>query len=734
MSIQKKLTLTIMGITSFILVISLSVFISIELNNLKESMLNNLRTISLLTGQNISGALLFHDKKTASENLQSLQATPHIEIVHIYNTNDANFTLFSSYQKSTQHVADSLNIPEKVKLLLNSQKNGALYIDKKTHLVQTIILDQDLSTIGMIYIVANRNAYWQQINRYIRTTLMMLLIAFLMTIIFASKAQKTFILPILELLNSMKNISKKHNYSERINNSYRDEFGQLFMAYNELLYQLDKQEQITKNYQKDLESRVEKRTEQLSLARDQALSASRSKSIFLASMSHEIKTPMTAILGYTQLLKQSQLESENAHYVHVIDKSGKHLLSLINEILELSKIESGTYKLHNTDFDLTELIQTLHEMFVISCMNKNINWSTKNFTDAPCYINGDKGKLNQILINLIGNACKFTNEGYISLIVENPNPNLYRFIIEDTGIGMDKKSLDKIFDAFHQESDGANKGGTGLGLNITKRHIELMGSKIHVVSKINKGTKFFFDLHFPKTQHTDTQLKDTSYNQIIRFNLENQITVLVVDDTPENRFLLQNSLTQMNCIVECAENGQQALDKLTTFTPDIIFMDIQMPIMDGMEAIKKIRMNNHFKSLKCIAISASTLEHDQKYYINCGFDYFIAKPFSFNKISEVIIELLNINQESIISKQAIEQEHSNKKIINLALEHDFKKQLLDAAEFGLLTELSTLAGKLNDYGNDGQEAAGILKHLINQADLKQINQYVQQLVEHSIKK
>jgi signal transduction histidine kinase/DNA-binding response OmpR family regulator len=724
LSIKKKLILTIMGISSIMLLSTLSIFITSELVSLKQTMVEDLSTLANLVGKNSSGAILFYDDEAATENLLSLKAKPHIISVHLFQEQN----LFAEYHKNK--LLTEQKLPDQILSLIKQKKGGFYYIDDHIHMVRPIIFEADQSIIGLIHLQSDRDFYWQRVQQYSYTIIITMMIALLITLFFAYEAQKLFTSPLLILLESIQHVSTKQQYTMLIKNTYHDEFGELIEGYNSMLTQLEQHQILTTNYQLNLQQQVEERTLLYRKARDEAISASRLKSIFLANMSHEIRTPMNAILGYTQLLQQSQLNTEQSRKLAIIDKSGNHLLSLINDILELSKIEAGTIEVCNSDFDLLDLLDNVANMFQLRCHQKNISWKMESFNTNPLLVHGDQGKLRQILINLLGNACKFTDYGGVTFTIKSIKNNRYQFLIEDTGCGIATEALTNIFDTFHQEEQGIAKGGTGLGLNISKRYVELISGHLQVQSQLNQGSCFYFDIELPLMQKKimDKTIKSSSVViEIPQITSNKLFSALIVEDNIDNTELLYHFLTQLNFQVRCAKNGQIGLDKIRQQCPDIIFMDVRMPIMDGLEAIKIIRKNYSSERLKCVVVTASTLHHSIDYYIHAGFDLFISKPFRFDDISLAVNTLLGIQEQADHFPKEITTE--NYSIVNqsLTLQADFSEELLQAAEYGQLTVLKKLLIPLKKYGKKGEITANHLQLLIDSADLDGLIDYIKNI-------
>ncbi len=735
LSIQKKLVLIILGISSIILLSSMAVFMSSELDSLKSKMKEDLSTLADLVGKSSSGAILFYDARTARENLTALQAKPHIISAHLL---EANGNILATYYRDQQ---DNENDFQKQAMLALLGERSQAYLEKTSqlHIIQRIILDSDNSLLGYIHIETDRDVYWQRVKEYIYTIILMILISLLITLLIAYRAQKIFTDPIVQLLNSMQLVSREQDYSYRLKSHYDDEVGELIDGFNEMLEKLEYQDQLTRNYQKELETRVEERTRQLQIARDRALAANRTKSIFLANMSHEIRTPMNAILGYSQLLQQSSLDKDQSRQIGIINKSGNHLLSLIDDILELSKIEAGSLEVVKTDFDLQELLHSVENMFKIRCSQKLLDWEMDCFTDQPVLVNGDPGKLRQVLINLISNAVKFTDQGKIRFSIEKTAENCYYFSVEDTGPGIDEHAKEQIFEAFQQGKQGELKGGTGLGLSISRQYIDLFGGQLNIEIDREQGACFYFEIELPPASDQFLAAEPLSLKNQYSLKTTKKLTALVVDDVKDNTELLGTLLEGIGFKVVSADHGREALQKIAQQLPDIVFMDIRMPVMDGVETIKHIRRLFSSAQLKCVAVSASTLQHKSEYYMAMGYDLFISKPFHFDSIFFAIKELMGEvleerdrfgtvkERENEVVQAQIEPDA----VVKLDLEDSFVDDLLQAAEYGQLTRLGELITQLRQhavFGDAGGVAASHLEQLMNSADLDGILAYVKSIV------
>ena len=383
-------------------------------------------------------------------------------------------------------------------------------------------------------------------------------------------------------------------------------------------------------------------------AEEAAAAASLAKSQFVANMSHELRTPLNAILGFTEVMsRDSFLGDENLENLRIINRSGQHLLELINDVLDLSKIEAGIIALDERSFDLYQLLDTLEEMFQIKAETKNLQLKFFVQPHVPQYIKTDEKKLRVCLINLLGNAIKFTLDGgriWLRASVESkqqlaeseiyPNstsgePFLILFEVEDTGVGIAAAEIDTLFDAFVQTEAGRNAAdGTGLGLTITKKYVQIMGGDIGIKSVLGEGTSFKFNIRvFPATS---SEITVPTLQRAIGLETDQPIyRILAIDDNQENRRLLVKMLQPIGFEVREAENGHQGVEIWESWQPHLIWLDTRMPVMDGFEAVRQIRAKEKQTQWRTviIAVTASTFEERKSEIIAAGCDDFVRKPF-----------------------------------------------------------------------------------------------------------
>ena len=385
---------------------------------------------------------------------------------------------------------------------------------------------------------------------------------------------------------------------------------------------------------------LQKAKQDADTARSAAESANRAKSEFLANMSHELRTPLNGILGYTQILiKEKDLSKKQVEGLEIIQKSGEHLLTLINDILDLSKIEAEKMELNFSDFSLTQLLKTMLNVFRIRSAEKNISFSHQEQSPLPDYVHGDEKKIRQILTNLLGNAIKFTDEGGV-ILKTGYHGNKIRFQVEDTGIGIPEESLEEIFRSFHQVAERNRSEGAGLGLAISYKLARLMKGSLGVKSALNDGSIFWFEVELPPVEGV-TDLGTIDEKNIVGIK-DKTPSVLIVDDKWENRKLLSNTLAPLGFQISEAADGKSAIDIALANRPEVILLDIRMPIMDGFEALHHIRALPGGKDFCIITISASAFEHDRTESLRAGSNNFISKPFQISQLLDILGDHLNL--------------------------------------------------------------------------------------------
>ncbi|HEX5394600.1 MAG TPA: PAS domain S-box protein [Rhodocyclaceae bacterium] len=402
-------------------------------------------------------------------------------------------------------------------------------------------------------------------------------------------------------------------------------------------------------YRQHLEELVAIRTQELAQARDAAESANRAKSAFLANMSHELRTPLNAILGFAELMETDSSVPENQRRnLGTINRSGRHLLSLINDILEISKIEAGRLVLQPANCDLPELVGTLVESMALRVKERRLLMELHIADGVPRFITTDVGKLRQILINLLSNAVKYTESGRIDVevasdpSVEGMHGKALTFVVRDTGIGIGLHELENIFTPFYQTEEGARLGeGTGLGLTISRQYARLLGGELSAASAAGVGSVFTFRL--PVTLAEGAEPQHEHRHVVGLAEGERCRRILIVEDKPDNQRLLEQVMTQAGFETRIAPNGKDAVTQFEAWHPDFVWMDMRMPIMNGYDATHRIRSLPDGKTVKIAAFTANVFKEDQQKIIDAGCDAVLAKPINVSELFYTMENLLGIH-------------------------------------------------------------------------------------------
>ncbi|MDY7005020.1 MAG: ATP-binding protein [Cyanobacteriota bacterium] len=507
--------------------------------------------------------------------------------------------------------------------------------------IQVLPINDRRGVDWLSIVVVPESDFMAQIDANTQTTILLCLAALSIATILGIFTSRWITQPILKLQQASEAIASGQ-LDRAVEVSNINELEKLAQSFNQMAAQL-------KTSFTELEDRVAERTVELKQAKELADSANQAKSEFLANMSHELRTPLNGILGYTQILNSSEALPEKEKYgVSIIQQSGTHLLTLINDILDLSKIEARKLEISPKAIHFPSVLQSVVEICKIRAEQKGIQFIYQPDPNLPEGIYVDEKRLRQISINLVGNAIKFTDEGAVTLKVEvtdrqnDPNLRSIRFEVEDTGCGIAPEHLTKLFQAFEQVGDRQQKfEGTGLGLAISQQIVELMGGKIQVESQLGVGSKFYFEATFPLATDWINQNLSSSGNAIVGYEGERR-HLLIIDDRWENRVVLMNLLEPLGFAITEAENGKQGLEKIRQLQPDLAIVDLAMPVMDGFEMMEQVRHSEVLQHQKIIVSSASVSQQDQQIALDAGGNAFLPKPIDANELFNLLADQLNL--------------------------------------------------------------------------------------------
>ncbi len=618
-SIKNKIIGLILFTSAISMGIGMSFLLINDIRGLKKDMQNNVQLNTRLIGDYCIAPLTFDDKEGAENILSRLQNIPYIDSGVLY---DRNGVLFASYHENEKGFIEPI--------LSSSEKKIPFRVEENK-----IILEHQINYRGDFYgtivITGNTTRLNTKINQQILVVIAILFGMLLFAYIIANQIQKVISSPILKLANFARDVSLNANYDVEIQANNQDEIGQLYSEFNQMLKQIKIREEARDEAEKKLEE-----------AKNKAEESDKLKSAFLANMSHEIRTPMNAILGFTELLTMDNAmitEKEREHYVKLIHNSGNNLLHLIDDIIDISKIEAGQLKIKEEPCQVNQLLNNICESYQEIKKQKgkpHIDIRLKKETnEKKIIIKTDPIRLQQVLSNLIDNALKFTEDGYIEFGFTEYLDNRIFFYVKDTGIGMNKEKKNLIFDRFLKLEDDKSRlyRGAGLGLAISKSLIELLEGEIWVESNPGEGSIFYFSIPKKEIEEPAKQSNSEEVNERKKFNWTGK-TILIAEDEPANAAYLQEVLKITNVSVLLASNGKEAVNKVRNNKVDLILMDIKMPEMNGFQASKEIKLFD--QNIPIISQTAYAMPGEKEKSKDAGMIDHLIKPIKPKLLLNVI--------------------------------------------------------------------------------------------------
>lgn len=592
-----------------------------ETAQIRRTLVAEAETLCRIVADRTSYALVFQDVTAAHETLSALAVDPDVKRAAVFSANDQVFADFGTERSATGFL------------------NPAAWPARSYYQRHALLTVCPISAQGRVVGHAALSVSDERLRHRIRDLSLIVAgvlgVTLCLALLVSSRLQRVITLPIFHLVDVARRISSAGaDYSQRAEKSHVEELAILSDAFNGMLNQIEQRDRGLSQANQVLEQRVAERTAELLAAKETAERASRAKTVFLANMSHELRTPLHAVLGFSRLMRESPgVTPRQSESLEIISRSGERLLDIINNVLEIARIEAGRVVLEETAFDLHAMLYETQSLMAVKAAEKRLSFELRFAPDLPRHVWGDARKLGQVMLNLVGNAIKYTETGGTTMRAtpvawQSPERVLIRFEVEDTGRGISPEDRGRLFSPFVRVDERQSaEGGTGLGLALSKEYVDLMGGTLAVDSQVGRGSLFHFQIWMRvlTTEAVEPAAVRTRVAGLAEGEPHHRI--LVVEDQLESRLLLRWLLEPVGFEVAEANNGREAVKLFQEWHPALVFMDIRMPVMNGMEATQIIRSLPGGAQCKIVAVTAHALEEEKQVIVSSGFNGFIRKPY-----------------------------------------------------------------------------------------------------------